>query len=388
MANELTSLEAIALKLEEMRKIDLEAILSLSGSAMQSKNNYGVTVVDDSNIATSLLFKTLNKDKYDVQELIKAVNTEVKELAPNIPTPNLDLVPKPLYNSEVSQSNDLRKQVTILTSTVDSLNTTITTLQAQVQTEINNRLTIEQSNDALTNQLDIVSNTINDFASQISTSLQKSIEESILRASLQSQNTGFKAQIETLIKQIDSLNSIIEGLQAQLGAVQQQQAIQQSTSNTAVASGADIINKVVLLKIDGPNEDKEVKLRGHGKSGSESVRWVTGGVLKFTNNDKSEVSITITHTKPTGLGNNPDWLVIPETSFNIAAAGTKDITLSINHKGGNGIDSKPNTGFFEWGSSHSAAYDGSMKITVKRLDGTSDSKDFKTRFGKMHPDSF
>jgi hypothetical protein len=36
-----------------------------------------------------------------------------------------------------------------------------------------------------------------------------------------------------LIKQIDSLNSIIEGLQAQLGALQQQQAIQQSAQAVA-----------------------------------------------------------------------------------------------------------------------------------------------------------
>ena len=388
----LTALEAIAEKLQKQRQTDLNTILSTSGSAAITKNEYNVTVVDDTNIASSLLFKNLSKPKYDEGELIKAIDVDIKELKPNIPTPNLDLVPRPLYTEQVNLVEDLRKQVQRLTITIDNLNAEITTLKAQVQTEINNRLSIEQTNDVLANQIDTLTNTISDFTGQISISLQKSVDESILRASLQSQNTGFQAQIKALIKQIDSLNSIIEGLQSQLGAVQQQQAIQQSTSNTALASGADIINKVVLFKINGPtglpNEESGIKLRGNGKAGSTDVRWVQGGTLKFTNNDKNEVTINITHTKPTEMARNPDWLIIPEATFKIAGGGTKDVELKIDHNGGNGLNSKPNTGTFEWGSSHSQAYYGNMKVTVTNTDGTTDSKDYKTKFGKMHPDSF
>ena len=94
----LTSLEAIALKLEEKRNTDLENILKVSGSAAVSKNEYGVTVVNEDNIASSLIFKPLVKSKLDNVELLKAIDTEVKELKPNIPTVNLDLVPKPLYD--------------------------------------------------------------------------------------------------------------------------------------------------------------------------------------------------------------------------------------------------------------------------------------------------
>jgi TolA-binding protein len=373
MANELTSLEAIAQKLEQIRKTDLEVILSQSGSSMQSKNDYGVTVVDDSNIATSLLFKTLNKDKYDVQELIKAVNTEVKELAPNIPTTNLDLVPRPLYNSEVSQSNDLRKRVKDLTTTVDSLNTTITTLETQVQTEINNRLGIEQSNDALANQLDIVSSTINDFAGQISTSLQKSVEESILRASLQSQNTGFKAQIEALIKQIDSLNAIIEGLQAQLGAVQQQQAIQQSTQNLAFAAGADVINKVVASKLNPKGVGSDPAIEGVINNKNGDNKWVSGNTLELTNNDTQPVDITISTT----FTPNQRWLNVPKTSFSIAPGATETLNFTITSSG------------CSYGKrDHSTHYDGTLKITANRKDGTIGSKEYITRIDIKHPSSY
>ena len=46
----MTGLEAIALKLEEKRKSDLENILSISGSSAIAKNEYGVTVVDENNV--------------------------------------------------------------------------------------------------------------------------------------------------------------------------------------------------------------------------------------------------------------------------------------------------------------------------------------------------
>jgi hypothetical protein len=378
MANELTSLEAIALKLEEMRKTDLEAILSQSGSAMQSKNNYGVTVVDDSNIATSLLFKTLNKDKYDIEELIKAVNTEVKELAPNIPTANLNLVPKPLYDSEVSQSTDLRKQVKDLTTTVTTLNSTITTLETQVQTEINNRLGIEQSNDALTNQLDTLSNTINDFAGQISTSLQKSVEESILRASLQSQNTGFKAQIEALIKQIDSLNAIIEGLQAQLGAVQQQQAIQNSAANIAAASGADIINEVGLVKFTDKGNDSDGYIYGAvSTSGSGLNKWKYGEYMRFTNNDKFDITIRILTT----FDKTGKWFDSPIKELTLKPGEAKDIQNIINgFANQNGLHYSKNQ--------KSASHEGTINISVIRQDDSTKSKDYKTKLNLMHWKSF
>jgi len=92
----LTSLEAIALKLQEKRTTDLENILKVSGSSAISKNDYGVTIVNENDVASSLLFKPLVKSKIDNVELMKAVDVEVKELKPNSPEINRNLVPKPL----------------------------------------------------------------------------------------------------------------------------------------------------------------------------------------------------------------------------------------------------------------------------------------------------
>ena len=379
----LTSLEIIAEKISVQRQSDLENILRVSGSAANVKNQYGVTIVDDANTASSLLFKSLNKPKYDEVELIKAIDIDVKELKPNIPTPNLDLVPRPLYSEQVNLVEDLRKQLQKLTLTIDNLNTQVTTLQSQVQTEINNRLSIEQTNDVLANQIDTLTNTIGDFAGQISISLQKSVDESILRASLQSQNTGFQAQIKALIKQIDSLNSIIEGLQSQLGAVQQQQAIQQGTQAEAMSSGADVINEVCIVKIKEKTEAAKsvvwAKINANGGN-----KWTNGDYIDFTNNDKNPITINITFTPIQNMA----IIGAEQTMITLPAGEQKQIKLTINEKpagGRGGVDSKKK--FIGW-SGTSDYKGGTMKIEVKKSDGTTKDKTYDTGFTKAHPDSF
>lgn len=371
----MTNLEAIALKLQENNEKRLEQILSVSGSNSTAKNEFGINIVEESNPASSLIFKKLSKPKLDDERIIKAIDVELKELKPNIPTVVKDLVPKPLYD-EVSQDNeDLRAKVQQLESDIQNLNTTITDLQGQVQNEINNRLSIEQINDALINQLETLNQTIDDFSNQIATSLQKSVDESILRAALQSQNTGFKAQINALIKQIDSLNSIIEGLQSQLGAVQQQQAIQQSTTNTALASGADVVNGVVAIKVTPKKEKPEypdIDARINNKG--SATKWISGNTIDLVNNDTKNVQVSIT----TQFGDNQKWFSVPKTNFTIAANQSEKLELKIT-TGGCRYGKKDNSRF----------YQGTMKITIKRTsDGSEESKEYKLQIGIMHPKSY
>jgi len=316
----MTNLEAIAIKLQEEKDKQLESILRVSGSAAITKNEYGINVIDANNPASSLLFKTLNKPKYDEQELLKAIDVEVVELRPNIPTPNLDLVPRPLYTEQVVLVEDLRKQVENLTTTINDLKSQITTLESQVQTEINNRLSIEQLNDVLTNQIDTLTNTINDFSGQISTSLQKSVDESILRASLQSQNAGYFAQIEALIKQIDSLNAIIDGLQSQLGAVQNQSTIIQSIKDSAVALGAEVVNKVGLVSFNPKAESGKpiVYLAVNNKNGDNQFKY--GSSVSITNNDRDPISVEIVAS---------EFLFVPKTKYTISPSQTEKLDFKI-----------------------------------------------------------
>ena len=362
----LTSLEAIAEKIEEKRKKELESILMISGSEVIAKNEYGVTVVDTNNPASSLVFKNLSKPKYDESELLKAVNVDVIELKPNIPSVNLDLVPRPIYNAEVTASNELRVQNTKLQLTVDSLNNTITDLKAQVQTEINNRLSIEQTNDVLVNQVDTMTNTINDFSNQIATSLQKSVDESILRTSLQAQNTGYFAQIEALIKQIDSLNAIIDGLQSQLGAVQNQSTIIESIKDSALAMGAEVLNKVGLVSFNPKAEDGKaiIYLAVNNRNGDNQFKY--GSSISITNNDKDPISVELSA---------PKFLYVPKSKLTISPKQTEKVEFKI----GSVSYSK---------NAHSTDQKGTFSVKVVRNDGTSESKSYTATINIQHKDSY
>jgi hypothetical protein len=381
----MTTTETISEKLQYIKDARLEEILKVSGSAAIAKNEYGVTIIDENDSASSLIFKSLNKDKYDNSELQKAVDTVVKELKPDIPVPNLDLVPKPLYDAEVKTNEDLRKKVADLTVENEKLNQQVTILKALVEVEINKRLVIEQTNDALSNQLGILSKTIGEFALQISTAVQKSIDESILRASLQAQNKGFFAQITALIKQIDSLNSIIEGLQAQLGASQQQQAIVQGTRATALASGADMVLDVALIKLEPSSAKSEPPIKANISS-ELNAKWINGETIKFTNNDKQPIQVEISVTYPQGVR----FFNLPETKFNVPAGGAKDITLTINKEGAKNFDSQWSKNWIGLTrETDSKDYTGgSMKITVTNSVGKSEIKSYGIKLSKKDKEDF
>ena len=379
-----TSIEAIAQKLSEDRKEKLESILMVSGSEAIVKNEYNISVVDDTNVASSLLFKELKKDKYDEEELLKAIDVNVTELKPNIPKLKKDLVPKPLYDEEVKKVEDLRREVERLNLIQTELSAIISELEAQIINLTNEQLVLDQTNDVLVNQSNTLGETINDFAAQIQTALQKSVEESILRASLQAQNSGFKAQIEALIKQIDSLNAIIKGLQSQLGAVQNQSAITQGTQAQAMAAGADVVNEVVIVKVKDKTEESKPVIWGKIRAAG-GKKFVNGDYIDFTNNDKKPVTINISFTPVTP---NMSIFSVDQNSFSLAAGEQKQIKLVINESaagGRDGVNSRK-----KWiGWSPTADHKGgSMKVSVVRDGGSTKDKTYETGFTKTHPDSF
>ena len=379
-----TSIEAIAQKLENDRKERLESILIVSGSEAIAKNKYNITVVDDTNVASSLLFKELKKDKYDEEELLKAIDVNVTELKPNIPKPNRDLVPKPLYDEEVIRVEDLRKEVERLNLVEAELNTRIGALETTILNLTNEKLILDQTNDILVNQSNTLGETIGDFATQIQTALQKSVEESILRASLQAQNSGFKAQIEALIKQIDSLNAIIKGLQSQLGAVQNQSAITQGTQAQAMAAGADVVNEVVIVKVKDKTEESKPVIWGKIRA-SGGNKFVNGDYVDFTNNDKKPVTINISFTPVTP---NMSIFSVDQNSFSLGPGEQKQVKLIINEApagGKGGVNSKKKWIGWSGTADHKG---GSMKVSVVRDGGSTKDKTYEAGFTKTHPDSF
>jgi len=386
-----TSLEVIAQKLEEKKKQELEDILRVSGSAAIVKNEYGITVVDAGVTASSLIFKPLTKSKYDNTELVKAIDVEVQELKPNIPVLQKDLVPKPLYDEQITINADLTNQIAGLNVQIDTLNSTINELQSQVETETNNRLNIEQTNDALSNQLNTLTSTVEDFTKQIQSAIQKSVDESILRASLQAQNVGYKAQVEALIKQIDSLNSIIEGLQAQLGAVQQQQTIQNATQNIALAAGGDAVNDVAVVVLEGSSKADSPRVFFRIKSDLGAVDFVRGKTLKITNNDTMDIVVTV--SLPAFSGGQSMTISGANSSntltFTLKQNEVKNIPLNINAEATRNLSSRPKTGGFGGHTGSESYRGGQLKVSVlRKSNNVTKDVTYDWGFDKLHPNSF
>jgi hypothetical protein len=337
----LTSLEAIAEKLQENRQNQLEDILRVSGSNAIAKDEYGITSVNETNVATSLLFKSLNKSKFDINELKKAIDIDVTELRPDIPVPVKDLVPKSLYDEEVVLNTNLTNENEVLNTTIESLNIQIETLKTELDTEKNNRLNVEQSNTTLVNQAAALNKSIEDLSKQIQTALQKSAEESVLRGSLQAQNAGYKSKMEALIKQIDSLNSMVEGLQSQLGGVPAGTNIQ--TSQTSPGAPPQVVTIETLAGVDITKLDKiETIVKGDYWAGlqekfiinagdtrtinNSKIDWKSGKSIQLSNNNENPVDIKIEIQSPEAQNG---WLYSPKTEFTLNPGDTEKIDFII-----------------------------------------------------------
>ena len=173
-------------------------------------------------------------------------------------------------------------------------------------------------------------------------------------------------------------------MQSQLGAVQQQQAIQQSASNTALASGGDILVKTTIIKWDGPKEDKEVLKGLSAKLNAKnytSNKWLSNGQLAITNNDTQPVNITF----QLKLANNWNWVIVPKNNFDIPASGNETIDFKIKT---NAIPQDADSRNKTIGYSNSKLYTGTIRVIATKTDGTTEFKEYPCNINKSHPDSY
>jgi hypothetical protein len=279
---------------------EVKLLLNQQGSQVISDGVPYVTTVDPDNSLSSWVVVPASKPKISYEEVRKAIKVEVSELKPNIPTANRTFISQDSYNALLSQSIQLNRTIDQLKTDISNLNTRTAELEVQTDFEVNQRLSLQQTNTVLVNQLTSLSDTIQGFGAQISTAVQKSVEESIYRTSLQAQNEGFKAQIQSLISQADSLNAIITGLYAQLGAAQIQQDVENSAAQLATNLQGLNINNVVVSRTNLTTYVKDgITYEYHGKvrNTDGNFKWYTGGdlIIRNVNNLNAKIEVAITY---------------------------------------------------------------------------------------------
>jgi len=173
-----------------------------------------------------------------------------------------------------------------------------------------------------------------------------------------------------LIQQINSLNAIIEGLQAQLGAVRQQKDLE----TAAQGQGGTVINKIVTANFSPKGSATDPVMSYKIKNARDDAKeWINGKNLKLINNDLEPVTIKINAT----WDKNQRWFSIPKSNFQISPGATEEIEFVATPQN-TSYDKRDNTVF----------YKASLTITVERADGTSETKSFKTDLKIAHPKSY
>ena len=178
-------------------------------------------------------------------------------------------------------------------------------------------------------------------------------------------------------KQIDSLNAIIDGLQSQLGAVQNQSTILQSVKDSAAALGAEVINKVGLVSFNAKSVEGKPTIwfaMNNCDSCNGAVwQFKYGEYISITNSDRDPISVEIVAGGVTDP--KDEFLLIGKPKFTVSPSQTEKIQLK-----------KGRLGYSE--ASHSTTKDGFLKVKVIRADGSSEEKTYKVLANVMHKKSY
>lgn len=213
--------------------------------------------IDTTNSTEETITTKLYLDQYNTNELSKSVNLQVTELIKPLPEIRLDLIPKPIYDAELSHSADLQIEVNMLTADVDSLKARVQALLADSSSLYLDNDNLRVQNASINNKLGSIQKTTLDLKSNLTTSLTKAINEATERTSLEAENTGLVAQKTALIKQIDTLNNLLAQANASLAvAAQQLSAKAQAVAAGGLATGelstiVFDIGDITKKKVDG-----------------------------------------------------------------------------------------------------------------------------------------
>lgn len=372
-----------------------QLVNDFGSSITDNDNELYKTTIDSSNTISSWVVIPSTKPKIDFNQVTKAIDVDITELKPNLPQATNQFITVEQYNLLLSQSLQLNNTITLLTNQTQALSSQISNLETETEIAINEKLTIQQTNTILVNQLNSLSQTIDGFAQQISTALQKSIEESIFRTSLQAQNEGYEAQIQALITQADSLNAIITGLYAQLGAA----IVQLDVENKAQTLSAELqgfnINEVIFVKEKlGTWTVNNIIQDFYGIINNDNPysanKWKVGGNLRITNVNKVPVNVIIQVYYPRAsgdFGNEIKFFKFNPLTFTVGPEEKKTITAWFDL---NDVElQKKLKGPANPGSKSKYYTGGTIKITVVNPStGVTENKFLKLALGILHEKTY
>lgn len=192
-------------------------ILVSGSQVLVEKNEAGVRLFQQTDLTDGIIAGKLIKPHYNIDELTKAVDTNIFELIPQRPVQPFDGVARPVYNEATQSVVNLTLQVKDLTKTVSDLRSKVSGLEIVTQSlrvEVDGeklKASIAENQSTVANS-QIATTTI-DLQNAIVNSLNEAIQRVSLEARVEALQEAFK--IERQFKeqaQASSLLSFVNGL--------------------------------------------------------------------------------------------------------------------------------------------------------------------------------
>jgi hypothetical protein len=202
-----------------------------------------------------------------------------------LPEANLDLVPRPVYNQELSHSLDLERTINILQADNDGLRGRIQSLLADSSSLYIDNDGLRVAAVRLENTVASVQKTTLELRTNLTTSLTKAINEATERTTLEAENSGLTAQKNALIKQIDTLNNLLAQANASLQVAQQ--AL--SAKAQAIAAGGVSTGELATILWEKGDPSKNTEAKGFAydmdlSDGGQKVKGPAGYAKAWSSN--------------------------------------------------------------------------------------------------------
>jgi len=300
----------------------LKKIQEKGSTALKGRNPFGVNVFSGSVTDDGVVSGKVTKTKYNNQELVKSVDTNIFELLPPELPPEPDVVPRPIYNEALARISELEidvenlnVQVSDLTALVNDLR--ITTQSLRIDLDSKDLLVASVEN---RNQQNIEQTQGSIF--DLQNSIQRATSEAIERTSLEAVNTA-------VIEQNNALNAQLEQLQNRLVETQNELTRQQQISDIQQEEGAFSNNEITVSPQINDQNEPPITWRGRpspnffGVKQWDKVRFfINGKTLIIFNPNEESVAVTV---RQSGFfGKKPFGNILP---FTVQAGDRFTLTL-------------------------------------------------------------
>ena len=180
--------------------------------------NNSILIIESGSDVINPLPVSMIKTKYDINEISKAVDTNITELLPFVEVEQPDVVPRPLYNDRLADIARLQNEAIILENEIEAKIDIINLLLQDSASLVSENTSLRIETAFFKEQYTKSIEDINNLATDLGNSISDAIELKIVNLGCKAENAGLEAERNSLKSQVETLTSQLEGIQSVITA--------------------------------------------------------------------------------------------------------------------------------------------------------------------------